>query len=119
MPQVMLGFDSRALHIPFLVERHFWVTAFMLLIIPLSFLRRLDSLKYTSIVALVAIGYLIILVVYHFAADPMAPRDTIRVIEWSGPVAALSTLPVVIFAYTCHQNMFSILNELKDNSPRK
>ncbi|KAI1392468.1 transmembrane amino acid transporter protein-domain-containing protein [Hypoxylon trugodes] len=118
MPGVMEGFNGMAADIPFLMDRNFWITAFMLAIIPLSFLRRLDSLKYTSIVALVAIGYLIVLVVYHFASDVLAPRDKVRIITWGGPVEALATLPVVIFAYTCHQNMFSILNEISNNSPK-
>ncbi|RCI12549.1 hypothetical protein L249_0839 [Ophiocordyceps polyrhachis-furcata BCC 54312] len=117
MPGVMLGFNDAVADIPYLVDRHFWVTAFMLLIIPLSFLRRLDSLKYTSLVALVSIGYLIVLVIYHFAADSHADPEDIRVIKWAGPVETLSALPVVVFAYTCHQNMFSIINEIKDNSP--
>ncbi|KAK2593953.1 hypothetical protein QQS21_008360 [Conoideocrella luteorostrata] len=117
MPGVMLGFNGRADQIPYLVDRHFWITAFMLLVIPLSFLRRLDSLKYTSLVALVAIGYLIVLVVYHFAVDPHADPGNIRVIKWAGAVETLSALPIVVFAYTCHQNMFSIVNEIKDNSP--
>ncbi|KAI2632932.1 transmembrane amino acid transporter [Xylaria nigripes] len=119
MPGVVEGFDSRAASIAYLMDRNFWITVFMLLIIPLSFLRRLDSLKYTSIVALIAIGYLIVLVIYHFASDVLAPRDKIRVIQWAGPVEALASLPVVVFAYTCHQNMFSILNEIKDNSPKR
>ena len=105
MPGVMKGFDSRADQVPFLVDRHFWITAFMLVIIPLAFLRRLDSLKYTSLIALVSIGYLIVLVVYHFAADSPAERGDVRLITWAGPVAMLSSLPVVIFAYTCHQNV--------------
>jgi amino acid permease len=117
MPGVALGFDDNAEQIPYLVDRHFWITAFMLLIIPLSFLKRLDSLKYTSLVALVSIGYLIVLVIYHFSVDPHAPPSNIRVITWAGPVETLSALPVVVFAYTCHQNMFSIINEIKDNSP--
>ncbi|KAI1080598.1 transmembrane amino acid transporter protein-domain-containing protein [Whalleya microplaca] len=117
MPGVVEGFDARAADVPFLMDRNFWITVFMLVIIPLSFLRRLDSLKYTSIVALVAIGYLIVLVVYHFAAGPLAPRDNVRLVTWGGPVEALASLPVVIFAYTCHQNMFSILNEIQNNSP--
>ncbi|PHH65779.1 hypothetical protein CDD81_1506 [Ophiocordyceps australis] len=117
MPGVVLGFRSGAAAMPYLVDRHFWITAFMLLIIPLSFLRRLDSLKYTSLVALVSIGYLIVLVIYHFAVDPHAdPRD-IRVLHWEGAVQTLSALPVVVFAYTCHQNMFSVINEIKDGSP--
>ncbi|KAK7752519.1 hypothetical protein SLS62_005487 [Diatrype stigma] len=117
MPGVIEGFDSRATAIPYLMNRNFWITIFMLVIMPLAFLRRLDSLKYTSIVALVAIGYLIVLVVYHFASDTLAPRDKVRYVGWGGPIEALSALPVVVFAYTCHQNKFSILNELKDNSP--
>ena len=140
MPGVSRGFSSNADDIPFLVDRNFWITAFMLIVIPLSFLRRLDSLKYTSIVALISIGYLIILVVYHFAADAHPGRGDIRIITWEGPVQALGNLSVIIFAYTCHQNvspglsfpfrarqpprhltntgqMFSILNEIKDNSP--
>ncbi|KAI8956713.1 transmembrane amino acid transporter protein-domain-containing protein [Daldinia sp. FL1419] len=117
MPGVVEGFSARAASIPYLMDRNFWITVFMLVIIPLSFLRRLDSLKYTSIIALVSIGYLIVLVVYHFAADTLAPRDKIRFISWGGPVEALASLPVVVYAYTCHQNMFSILNEISSNSP--
>ncbi|KAL2157854.1 hypothetical protein VTH06DRAFT_4907 [Thermothelomyces fergusii] len=118
MPGVAESFGSADWGLPFLDDRKFWITAFFLLfIIPLSFPKRLDSLKYTSMVALLAIGYLIILVVYHFAADEIPNERDIRLIRWEGPVAALSSLPVVIFAYTCHQNMFSILNEIKDNSP--
>ncbi|KAL6857812.1 hypothetical protein ACO1O0_005255 [Amphichorda felina] len=108
MPGVVRGFDGHAGQYPYLIDRHFWITAFMLLVIPLSFLRRLDSLKYTSIVALVSIGYLIVLVIYHFAADPHADPSDIRVIEWAGVVETLSALPVV---------MFSIMNEIKDYSP--
>ncbi len=110
MPGVMRGFNSRADEVPFLVDRHFWITAFMLAIIPLAFLRRLDSLKYTSVVALVSIGYLIILVIYHFASDSPAERGEVRIIGWAGTVAMLSSLPVVIFAYTCHQNVSPLLS---------
>jgi amino acid permease len=88
-----------------------------LVVIPLSFLRRLDSLKYTSIIALFSIAYLVILVVAHYIkGDTLADRGTVRVFEWAGPVPALAAFPVIVFAYTCHQNMFSILNEIADNS---
>ncbi|KAH8201832.1 hypothetical protein TruAng_004006 [Truncatella angustata] len=118
MPGVALGLDSRAQHVAFLMDRNFWITAFMLAIIPLCFLKRLDSLKYTSLIALVSIGYLIILVVYHYAADSIPDRAPVRFVTWDGPISALSNLPVVVFAYTCHQNMFSILNEIKDKAPK-
>lgn len=76
----------------------------------MSFLRRLDSLKYTSVIALVSIGYLVVLVVYHFCkGDTKSDRGDIRVIEWGGLIATLSSFPVVVFAYTCHQNVSACL----------
>ncbi|KAL8992818.1 MAG: hypothetical protein Q9169_006819 [Polycauliona sp. 2 TL-2023] len=117
MPGVVEGFSENAASVSFLVDRHFWVTGFMLIIIPLSFLRRLDSLKYTSVIALISISYLVILVVAHFIReDTMQNRGPIRVVRWESAIATLSSFPVIVFAYTCHQNMFSILNEIGDNS---
>ncbi|KAL2801133.1 transmembrane amino acid transporter protein-domain-containing protein [Aspergillus keveii] len=117
MPGVVQGFVGGEPAFDFLVDRHFWVTAFMLIIIPLSYLRRLDSLKYTSVAALVSMAYLVVLVVYHFIiGDTKADRGPIRVIYWAGAVPTLSSFPVIVFAFTCHQNMFSILNEIQNNS---
>lgn len=77
-----------------------------LIVIPLSFLRRLDSLKYTSVIALISIGYLVILVFAHFIkGDTMADRGNLRVVQPESAVAFLSSLPVIVFAYTCHQNV--------------
>ncbi|KAI9873699.1 MAG: hypothetical protein M1830_010707 [Pleopsidium flavum] len=117
MPGVVKGFSEDAGGLTFLLQREFWVTGFMLIVIPLSFLRRLDSLKYTSFTALVSIGYLVILVLAHFIkGDTMQDRGAIRIIQWAGVIPTLSSFPVMVFAFTCHQNMFSILNEINDNS---
>ncbi|TKA67390.1 hypothetical protein B0A55_07826 [Friedmanniomyces simplex] len=117
MPGVVRGFGEPGEAV-YLVDRHFWVTAFMLIVIPLSFLRRLDSLKYTSVIALVSIAYLVVLVVYHFASgDTLSERGNVNVVKWQGAIPTLASFPVIVFAYTCHQNMFSILNEIADNRP--
>lgn len=117
MPLVVQGFVADASGI--LMERQFWITAFMLIVIPVSFLRRLDSLKYTSFIALVSIGYLVIIVVGHYLkGDTLDQRGEIHYVQWAGAIQALSSFPIMVFAYTCHQNMFSILNEMKNNSPR-
>ncbi|KAI9045368.1 putative amino acid transporter [Aspergillus affinis] len=117
MPGVVQGFVGDSPDYDFLVDRHFWVTAFMLVVIPLSYLRRLDSLKYTSIAALVSMSYLVVLVVYHFVVgDTLADKGPVRVVHWAGLVPTLSSLPVIVFAFTCHQNMFSILNEMANAS---
>lgn len=106
MPKIALSFSETIAEThPYFVQRDFWITAFMLLVIPLSFLRKLDSLKYTSIVALFSIGYLIVLVVYHFGTEPLQDKSELRIIRPQGFIAVLSTLPVVVFAYTCHQNV--------------
>ncbi|PPJ50263.1 hypothetical protein CBER1_04896 [Cercospora berteroae] len=120
MPGVIRGFVGNVNDQLYLVDRQFWVTAFMLVVIPLSFLRKLDSLKYTSMVALVSISYLVVLVVYHFIAnDAGHEKGAVHWVRWQGLGSTLSSFPVIVFAYTCHQNMFSILNEIADNSPKR
>jgi amino acid permease len=48
----------------------------------------------------------VILVVAHFIkGDTLAERGEVRVFRWSGPVSALAAFPVIVFAYTCHQNV--------------
>ena len=80
------------------------------MVIPLSFLRRLDSLKYTSVIALISIGYLVVLVVYHFMeGDTLDRKGSVHVLEPNGFASVLSTFPVVVFAYTCHQNVRTLL----------
>ncbi|KAI9820055.1 MAG: hypothetical protein M1826_001045 [Phylliscum demangeonii] len=120
MPGVVAAFGAHTDAWNFMDDRHFWVTFFMLIMVPLCFLRRLDSLKYTSVIALIAIGYLVILVLAHFIkGDTLADRGPVRVTTWAGIIPTLRSFPVVVFAYTCHQNMFPILNELGNNSPTR
>ena len=72
----------------------------------MSFLRRLDSLRYTSVIALISISYLVVLVVAHFVKnDTGAPHPGMRFVETGGFVAVLSSFPVIVFAFTCHQNV--------------
>lgn len=96
------------------MHRNVWILVFMAgVVAPLSFLKKLDSLKYTSVVALVLVVYLICLVAEHYFLDSVPPT---RVVDWWGPVAwrqTLASFPIFVFAYTCHQNMFAIINELK------
>ncbi|KAI8147320.1 transmembrane amino acid transporter protein-domain-containing protein [Fennellomyces sp. T-0311] len=117
MPQVIASFsDQTQGHI--LLDRRFWITVFMATaILPLSFLRKLDSLKYTSVVALIAVVYICAIVVYYFFAPASAldaPEPDIELVSFS--ILFFRRLPVFVFAFTCHQNIFSVYNELKDNS---
>lgn len=54
-------------------------------------------------------AYLVVLVVYHYViGDTKAGRGPIHVIHWAGPIPTLSSLPVIVFAFTCHQNVSSL-----------
>ena len=118
MPQAMhdlFGVDQGSIW----MHRRFWISIFMTIIIPLSFLRRLDSLKYTSFVALVAVLYLFMLVIYLFFDPARLPAAEGKVAIWSPHWTFFSRLPIFVFAFTCHQNLFAVYNELIDNTPRR
>ncbi|KAI8877631.1 hypothetical protein K501DRAFT_337286 [Backusella circina FSU 941] len=117
MPQVISSFTNHSAVPFFLIDRRFWITLSMLtLVLPLSFLRKLDSLKYTSLIALFAVVYLCVIVVYYYISPNYPPPETGAVELVSFTSRIFGHLPVFVFAFTCHQNLFSVYNELKDNS---
>ncbi|KAI8080009.1 transmembrane amino acid transporter protein-domain-containing protein [Halteromyces radiatus] len=119
MPQVVLSFAQDAKDTVLLMDRRFWITLFMATaVLPLSFLRKLDSLKYTSVVALIAVIYLCAIVVEHYFASDFVPppEESVKMFDWS--TKFFSHLPVFVFAFTCHQNIFSVYNELADHSQK-
>ena len=116
MPQAMLNmFDIDESHL--FANRRFWISCCMAIVVPFSFLRRLDSLKYTSFIALTAIVYIFMLVIFFFFDSARISQGETHVFEphWS----FFARLPIFVFAFTCHQNLFSVYNELKDNSQKR
>lgn len=99
--------------VPIGTPRHFWIAASALVTVPLSFMRNLDSLKYTSVLGLGAIAYLLCFVVAHCVAGTQVERGTVLLAP-QGWGAVFSTFSIVVFAFTGHQNMFSIINEARD-----
>lgn len=93
-------------------DRNLWISVFVVfLVAPLSYLRLLALLRYLGAVALFSVLYLVCLVVEHWVRD-----KTDRVVDMVGPLSwrqTLASFPMFVFAYTCHQNMFSIVNELQ------
>ncbi|CAK9438970.1 uncharacterized protein LODBEIA_P31940 [Lodderomyces beijingensis] len=109
----------------FLMGRNFWITVIMATVVaPLSFLKKLSSLRNTSILSLFSIAYLICLVIGNYAARAAAEGNHSGTVipipakqtDWIGPISwerTLSSFPMFVFSYTCHQNMFAIINELQ------
>ena len=110
MPEAMKSFIPSLAHsdnffLKMLVDRHFWILLSLLIILPLCLLRRLDSLRFTSVVALIAMSYLIFLVLWYFIKS----HKTLHQIDMTPPnfVSFASNLPIFVFAFTCHQNVSS------------
>ncbi|KAF9218957.1 vacuolar amino acid transporter 5 [Gyrodon lividus] len=98
---------------------HIWVTLLMLLLVPLSFLRRLDSLRHTSYIAMFSVVFLVIIVItcYFRPLEGTAPPGEIHLIHFTP--SFVTTFPVQVFAFTCAQNIFPIFNELRTNSQER
>lgn len=106
--------------VPFVSLDHykqFWILVSAVLCVPLSFLRNLDSLKYTSVLGLTAIGYMALLVVAHFLIGDVPESYKGEIVLFpDSATKVFSTFSIVVFAFTGHQNMFSIINEAKNKS---
>ena len=110
--------------------RGFWVLMAMLASAPPSFLRRMDMLRFTSLVALACILGIVLLVILFAtpaldacegaAITPHSPSSTggsecggeVDILPTQGAVSFLNKISTFVFAYTCHQNIFSLTNEL-------
>ncbi|WWC85539.1 uncharacterized protein L201_000403 [Kwoniella dendrophila CBS 6074] len=122
LPQVCFTF-SKVFHHPLpedsiLLASHFWLIVWMVVVVPLSFLKTLDALRFTSQIALLTVVYLVLVVVGWFAVKGVSPTHGEIVLGRFGR-NTLSNFPVQVFAYTCSQNLFPIYNELKNKNQKK
>ncbi|WVN87357.1 uncharacterized protein L203_102535 [Cryptococcus depauperatus CBS 7841] len=101
-----------------LLASHFWLIVWMVIITPLSFMRTLDSLRFTSQIALLTVIYLLVVVVGWYFVKGVSPERG-QVVPFRWDKNTLSSFPVQVFAYTCSQNLFPIYNELKNKSQKK
>ncbi|CAI2037810.1 hypothetical protein SEUBUCD646_0I00900 [Saccharomyces eubayanus] len=103
-------------------ERNYWIIASTAVIIPLCLVKKLDQLKYSSILGLFALAYISLFIFSHFVFD-LGKGKLTDVLEndicwWKihDIKGLLSTFSIIIFAYTGSMNLFPMINELKDNS---
>jgi len=135
MPIVTIGLFPGVPMDSTLLTREFWITVSVLLIIPLAFMRKLDSMRHTSFISLLAVLYLLFIVVYYyfipFRTNEVQHRrdltkDTVPELNPTYPTNPkieyfifsmdfFKNLPIFVFAFTCHQNILSVYNEMKDN----
>ncbi|CAA20055.1 vacuolar amino acid transmembrane transporter Avt5 [Schizosaccharomyces pombe] len=112
MPQIA---PSLGLSSPMFLRRQTWIVFALFVLTPLSFLKRLDSLRHTSVISLIALCYLVFIVLYHFIIGDTVKGEIRYFVPESG-FGYLSVLPVFVFGFTCHQNAFSVINEVRNFS---
>lgn len=115
IPVILMSFGVHGL----LLSRTFWITLCLALISPFAYASTLHSLRYTSGVALLAVAYLFFIVTSYclFPASSI-PFPDLPALKWFHIDSTFfKHVPLFIFAFTCHQNLFSIVNELRNPSP--
>ena len=101
--------------VAFAARREPWILFAALVVTPLALKKKLDNLRLVSAASLLCCAGIALLVVSEmFASD----RDA----ETSYVVAdfrTLKNLPIFVFGFTCHQNIFAVYNELRDPTRRR
>lgn len=101
--------------------RLFYISLSTIITVPLCFLHKLDSLRYASVVSLVAIAYLAVLIYsqfgyclsQHFQNIPPENLGPVSYFTPKGIKPVFKTLGVIVLAYTC-PNQYSIVTELEN-----
>lgn len=116
-------------------SRELWIIIFLIIfIIPTTHLRNMDALRFTSTAAIICFTYVTIIVVCYAFIDDLQLCDPKTYTEenytkyctnneiYEIPIESGKDLlllfkaaPTIIFAYTCHQNSFSVINELRSD----
>lgn len=118
MPEVMEQFGADDAY----KSHHIWVTIGFIIVIPLSFLPSLDALRFTSVLSVAFVVFLVFLIIFFALHIPgLNPcheddDDHQCVGDKSLAVMNLDTfkvLSIFVFGFTCHQNIFSVVNEIR------
>ncbi len=115
-----------------LKHRNLWISlGWAFLCVPLSCLRRIEMLKFTSFLSIVFVFFLAILVViFSFNNSGNQLLDPCQAIaigeQCRGDTENFElnantgkVFPIFVFGFTCQQNIFSIVNELSEVSITK
>lgn len=96
-------------------SRMTWLILSMVVVSPISFKKSLSSLKNVSVIALASVVYLLVIVIGHYlVGDTLSERGHISWLQPESSKGVITTIPIIVFAFTCAQNMFASINEMAD-----
>lgn len=101
---IMMGFAGSP---SLLLDRRFWLAVAALPMIPLAFLKRIDSLKYTSFAGLLSVLYLVLVAIWNFVRPDATRPPANAGIQPFGDfdLTSIKSFSVFVFSFTCHQNV--------------
>ena len=94
----------------------FCLGLFTCCIAPFCYFKKMDGLKYTSFIGLMAIIFVIIASIFRYSHDGSDPEAKYDYIKTNFSIYWLNGFGKFIFSFTCHQNIFYVYSELENNS---
>lgn len=95
-------------------QRVLTVITFVFLMLPLSLPKKINSLRYVSLIGVTFIVFFVICVVVHSATVGLKDGLKDKNLKMFGTGnSAINSLGKYMFAYLCQSNMFEIWNEMK------
>lgn len=95
-------------------SRFIWMSVIVGAIGPVTFMKRIDSLKYTSFLGLVGVAYLLILSIIMYIQAVFKTgsilADAKLFVNLS--IGAFRAFPIMVFAFTCPQNVNLVVSIL-------
>ena len=112
----MLGSPSGLLpwYKDLLYDRDFWIFVCLMCVLPICLEDSVDNFPWFSSVCLGCSGYLIVIVLYLclFPGTQVSSLNPINPIQLQHSLSWTECIPIFIFAFTCHQNLFSVHKEI-------
>lgn len=117
MMKFIKGFGDE--NVPVIFEKiQIWLAIFAIPIIGLSFLSKMDYLRYSSYLGMLCVFYLVGLSFYDAGSSSITSSTWFKPFPADFQKESLAYFSLFVFAFTCHQNLFPIHNEAKNNSVR-
>lgn len=91
--------EKKPWYIRMLVERWFWILVVCVIVLPMSYAKKLDALRYISSFMLPCVMYIVILLIV------MVAEESSHVYFYPRSTTAFSALSVLLFAYSGHLNV--------------
>ncbi|KAJ6237342.1 amino acid transporter [Anaeramoeba flamelloides] len=105
----------------FLTDRRFLMPVTVIItVFPLSFFKQITKLNFPSLLVILALMFVMIQTVVH-SVDHMIKHgiESSKIKYFSFHSEILLAIPILSLAFLCQFNVFTVLKELKNNTPRR